>query len=69
MPERKLISYKEAAAVIDPDHPPHRVTMKSWPGFPKPVKPSGAKNGKAWLVRAEFDEWLRKQTQRKGGAR
>jgi hypothetical protein len=68
MSERKLLSFKEAGSLIDPDHPPHRATMKSWPGFPKSWKPSGKVNGKEWIVRAESDEWLRKQTGRKAGA-
>jgi hypothetical protein len=61
----KLISYEAAGREIDPDNPPHRKTMKRWPDFPKSVKPSGVKNGREWLIAAEFHEWLRLQTQRR----
>jgi hypothetical protein len=60
----KLISLEAAAREIDPDRPPHPRTLKRWPDFPKTVKPSGARNGREWLVAAEFHDWLRKQTQR-----
>jgi hypothetical protein len=61
----KLISFEAAAREIDPIKPPHPRTLKRWPDFPKGVKPSGKVNGKEWIVRADFDAWMRKQTQRR----
>jgi hypothetical protein len=66
MSSSKLISFEAAARAIDPENPPHRRTLKRWPGFPRSVKPSGRVNGREWLVAAEFHEWLCKQTQRAG---
>jgi hypothetical protein len=63
----KFISYGAAAREIDPDNPPHKKSLKRWPGFPKAIKPSGAPNGREWLVTSEFHAWLRKQTQRRNG--
>jgi hypothetical protein len=61
----KLISYEAAAREIDPDKPPHRKSLKRWPGFPKSVKPSGKPNGREWLIASEFHAWLAKQLQQK----
>jgi hypothetical protein len=61
----KFISYEAAGREIDPDNPPHKKSMKRWPGFPKAVKPSGKPNGREWLIEAEFRAWLAKQVQRR----
>jgi hypothetical protein len=61
----KFISYDAAGREIDPEDPPHKKSMKRWPGFPKAVKPSGKANGREWLIASEFHAWLSKQTQRR----
>jgi hypothetical protein len=61
----KLISYDAAARLIDPDKPPHKRTLKRWPGFPQSVKPSGCPNGREFLVAAEVDAWITKQAKRR----
>ena len=65
----KFISYEAAAREIDPDKPPHKKSLKRWPGFPKAVKPSGKINGREWLIAAEFHAWLAKQAQIKSTKR
>jgi hypothetical protein len=61
----KFISYEAAGRKIDPDNPPHKKSLKRWPGFPKSVKPSGRINGREWLIESEFDAWLAAQTKRR----
>lgn len=60
----KFVSYEAAAREIDPDNPPHKKSMKRWPGFPKAVKPSRKVNGREWLIRSEFNAWLAAQVKR-----
>jgi hypothetical protein len=64
----KFISYEAAAREIDPDNPPHKKSMKRWPGFPKAVKPSGKPNGREWLIRSEFNAWQAEQVKRRGAS-